>query len=155
MTTKEASGLTEIVAQVIENHRREPEISPSWIATEAMSKLNATWMLTSDRDKQLVYKGCHLELRQIARSLLRNRFEPEEDVDKLTHPLFPELQLRYPVTEKEDAEPRYVLLESLGHIDWKFNVRRLRADAGSRLKHADALEAWGMNKFGRAAPLRV
>lgn len=143
---KEASSLNEIVSLLIQKQKDEPRISPSSIATEAMSKLRARWM-NKPQEYPLVYLGCHLQLRQIARGLLREWFEPNEDANKATHPLFPELQARYPMARMEDQEPTYILLEQLAPTDWRFNVRRLRADAESRLRHASALEAWGFEKF--------
>jgi hypothetical protein len=150
MATKETSGLVEICSQIIETRFNEPRISRSSVATEAMVKLRAKWMLNSKRGYPLVYLGCHLELRQIARQILRERFEPEEDINKPVHPLFPELQWRYPIVHQREEEPQYVLLELLEPNDWRFNVKRLRLDAASRLRHADALEAWGFAHFAGA-----
>jgi hypothetical protein len=143
---KEAGGLIEIVARIIDMRRDQPSISPSSVATEAMLVLEAAWM-QNPSEYPLVYIGCHLELRQLARKILRERFEPEEDADKVTHPLFPELQWRYPIDPPKTEEPQYVLLELLRKQDWRFNVNRLRGDAKRRLRHADKLEAWGMRHF--------
>jgi len=143
---KEAGRLIEIVGRIIDTRRGQPSISPSSVATEAMLVLEAAWM-QNPTEYPLVYIGCHLELRQIARTILRERFEPEEDADKITHPLFPELQWRYPIARPKTEEPQYVLLELLRREDWRFNVNRLRADAESRLKHADKLEGWGVSHF--------
>lgn len=146
----EAQPLTDIVARIIDEYRGEPRISPSWVATQAMAELDP------DRSSvRLVYLGCHLELRQIARSVLRMRFEDEDgrdDDDDPTrqHELFPELQWRYPTARSRDAEPEYVRLEFLTDGDIQFNVERLRREGRSKLAHADALEAHGRGRKRRA-----
>jgi hypothetical protein len=146
--TKECNQLTQIIAKIIDLRRDLAVISPSKVATEAMQKLGADWM--QGGDYPLVYLGCHLQLRQIARGLLRQQFEPEEDEEKITHPLFPELQWRYPIAHPKGEEPQYRLLELLSPNDWEFNVNRLRSDARSRLNHADKLVAWGHAHFTEA-----
>jgi hypothetical protein len=143
----ETSPLVMIIAKIIETRRSETRISPAWVATEAMIVLKAEWMREPDDEGYpLVYLAAHLELRQIAREKLREKFEPAWDEDKDTHPLFPELQWRYPVSRPKGVEPKYVLLEHLTGADVSFNVNRLRVDARSRLAHADALEAWGRDR---------
>ena len=140
----EAQALANIIAKIIHTRRDQIRISPNWVATEAM--------MTLDPRRQsvpLVYLGCHLELRQLARSALRLHFEeasPTED-EFAQSELFPDLQWRYPVERKKtDTEPEYVLLEVMTDKDIRFNVRRLRKEANAKLKHADALEAFGRNK---------
>jgi hypothetical protein len=143
---------TETIARIIDQRRDEVSISPSWVATEALAAMGAGWMLGGDDGLPTVYRLAHLQCRQMARQLLRQAFEPSEDADKATHPLFPDLQWRYP--EKRSAareEPVYIKLELMSREDWQFNMQRLRADAASRLKHADALEAWGMDRQFDAA----
>ena len=77
----ETQPLSAIVAKIIETRRNEVRINPSWIATEALLEI--------DPDKvslPLVYLGCHLELRQIARGLLRQHFEePPSPADDALH----------------------------------------------------------------------
>jgi hypothetical protein len=91
----------------------------------------------------LVYAGCNLQLRQIARGQLRRRFEPEDDGGD-EHDLFPGLQQRYPTARSARAEdPEYVLLEHLTPTDIGYNVARLRSEARAKMAHADALEAYG------------
>jgi hypothetical protein len=148
MANKEAGGLIEIVAQIIETRREEPQISPYWVATEAMRKLRALWMAKPTKGYPLVYVGCHLQLRQIARGILREQFEPE-DGQVVEHPLFPGLQWRYPIARAKDGEPQYVLLELLSNEDAIYNIDRLRSEAKEKLKHADALEAWRRAHFSR------
>lgn len=137
--------LTEIIARIIDSHGNVVSISPHWIAIEAMRLLDP-----EQNAPMLVYGGCNLHIRQIARSLLRKKYEPE-DSDSEQHALFPELQKRYPIARTaRNMEPEYVLLERLNASDIDFNVARLRSEARAKLKHADALEAYG-NDHSRSA----
>lgn len=137
--TSEAQALTDIIARIIETRRDETKISPSWIATQAMTEL--------DPDHQsipLVYLAAHLEMRQIARGLLRQWFEesdPETDESE-QHELFPGLQRRYPTVRKRGDEPEYVRLEEMTDPDIDYNVTRLRRESMAKLHHADALVAY-------------
>lgn len=149
--TEVITEATETIAAIIDRRRDEREISPAWVATEAMTKLNAAWMLRSKRGHPTVYRLAHLQCRQIARAMLREFFEPEEDASKVVHPLFPDLQWRYPVARSAGDEPVYVKTELMTREDWLYNVARLRADAASRQRHADALEVWGASRFAARA----
>ena len=151
MSRRKFEGETErIIAHIIDERRDEPSISPTWVATEAMAALKAAWMLRSKKNPNAPewYRIAHLTCRQMAREKLRNFFEPERDEDKSTHPLFPELQWRYPkAARSREEEPEYLTLETLERQDWQYNMDRLRSDAQSRLRHADALEDWGRAHF--------
>jgi len=136
--------LAELVARLIESRRSESRISPGWIATEAMKDLDPERV-----SPPLVYIGCHLELRQIARSQLRGRFERDPGESE-QHKLWPDLQARYPVL-RGGEEPEYVRLEDLTQTDVGYNVARLRAEGNAKLRHADALEAWGRSHWTSAA----
>jgi hypothetical protein len=137
----EERKLAEIIARVIDLRDSSISISPSWVATEAMQVLDP-----ERTAPMLVYAGCNLQLRQIARSQLRGRFQSDEDNgDK--HDLFPLLQRRYPTSRSvRTDEPEYVLLEYLSDVDIGFNVARLRAEAMAKLAHADALQAYGKER---------
>ena len=100
----------------------------------------------------LVYLGCHLQLRQIAREMLRGKFEPDASADDdAQHELFPSLQKRYPAARSSNDNPEYVLLEELTAIDVAYNVARLRGEARAKQRHADALEAWWRGRPTAAA----
>lgn len=137
----EAQQLVEIIARIIDTRRLASRISPSWVATEAMTELDP-----KRTSKPLVYLGCHLELRQIARGLLRSWFE-DADPDEHQHELWPDLQWRYPTARSSGGdEPEYVKLEEMSDNDIDYNVTRLRNEARSKLAHADALEAYGRRR---------
>jgi hypothetical protein len=135
--------LQEVIRGVYEKRRDLAKISPSWLATEAMAAIYFPRQL-----HDLGYDGCHLQFRQIARSFCRQHFDPEVVVE---NDLFPEtLQQRYPQQQTDGSqEPVYVLLDLLSQEDILFNVERLRKEASAKLRHADALDAWRLRKFGR------
>jgi hypothetical protein len=138
----EAQKLIDIVTRIVDERREETRISPSWVATEAMLVIDPRRTAPP-----LVHLGCHLELRQLARSILREWFEGEqEDHDSAQHELFPNLQRRYPVQRTRGDEPEYVRLEDMSIADLRFNVGRLRREAHAKLAHADALEAFGRSR---------
>jgi hypothetical protein len=145
----EAQALTDIIARIIDTRRGETRISPSWVATEAMVEIDP-----GRSSVALVYLGCHLELRQIARSLVRLHFEDTSDPaddESAQHELFPKLQWRYPAARSSGAgEPEYVKLEDLSAADVAYNVQRLRREGNAKLKHADALDAFGRSRTARA-----
>jgi hypothetical protein len=143
--THEESQLADIIARIIDIRRVLPRINPSWIATEALKELDP-----SASSHPLVRAGCHLQLRQIARAQCRKLFDDGgEDDNSPRFTGFSGLQWRYPAAHsKDNPEPEYVLLEqmSLGDID--YNIRRLTLEGHAKLKHADALEAWGRSRKG-------
>lgn len=141
------SSLMEIAARIIDLRRGQITISPAWVATEAM------YVIDPERlGPDLEYFGCHLQLRQIARQLLRQRFEPDDQRLSAQHELWPDLQPRYPkANSAKTEEPEYVLLEHMTSEDIDYNVARLRNEANAKLRHADALEAFGRSRPGGMA----
>jgi len=137
--------LMEVLAAIYERRSGEINVSPSWLATEAMAELDP-----ERNAPDLVYRAAHLQLRQVARSICRRKFE-EDGADQEQHDLFPQLQRRYPAAHSTDIEPVYVLLEHVTEADVMFNLRRLRSEADTKLRHADAFEAWWQEKISRAA----
>jgi hypothetical protein len=133
--------LRDIVQAIIDARKSEERVSPAWIATEAMTKLDANDLQQS---KPLVYLAAHLQLRQIARQCCRKQFDDDEDdaLDPAQQELFPGLQQRYPAAHSDQEEPSYVLRDAMGAKDVGFNVKRLRREGRTRLGRADALEAW-------------
>jgi hypothetical protein len=136
MPTSEERELNDLVRDAVEKAEGQIWIDPAWIATAVMAKIDPERI-----SPVLVYKGCHLELRQLARAHLRGTFDPIDE-DHLQHELFTELQDRYPVKRKRGEDPRYVLREAMTDEDGDFNVGRLRNASHALAKHADSLEAW-------------
>ena len=137
--------LRNILQIAYDNISEAVDVSPSLLATTALVELDP-----DKRTPALVYMAAHLELRQIGRSICREWFEKEEEPDE-AHSLFPDLQNRYPAAHAEDVEPMYRLLEHLTEDDVMFNVNRLRREAAAKMKHADALEAWWLDRQAKQA----
>jgi len=138
--------LRDLVARIIDIRQGQPRISPTWIATEAIRELDPAARV--ERRDPLIWLGCHLQLRQIARQLLASRFEVD---DEQQPELFKDLQRRYPTARSARAEePEYILRDLMTDEDIDYNVARLRAEGEAKLKHADALRAWGRSR-GAAA----
>lgn len=135
--------LATVVSAVIHGSREETRINPAWIANEVMRRLDPERVAPPS-----VYGGCNMHVRQIARSQLRKTFE-SEDEEPRQHPLFPELQWRYPACHDREAEPEYVLLEAMTERDVDFNIDRLLKEIDAKQKHVDALMAFKLEAFGR------
>lgn len=136
----ETDALSAAIAKVIDRHKDEPSISPSWVATEAMKLIGF-----ASRIHPVGYIGCHLQLRQLSRQQLGKKFDP---VDLATEDeMFPEtLQKRYPLRPRPGEEPVYILLENLPDEDAAWNVVRMRRQSLALQKHSDALEAWRISR---------
>jgi hypothetical protein len=127
---------TDTVGRIIDERREQKIVSPSWVATEALAVIEPN--LETARP---AYELSHATLRQIARSLLRGKFEPNDSSEE-KHDLFPDLQKRYPIKKASGEEPVYVVLEEMSDADIAFNVKRLRQEGAQKIRHADALEAF-------------
>jgi hypothetical protein len=137
------SKATGLLWEIYDRRKAQIRVSAAWLATEAMRELDPM-----DFTLDSIYVMAHSHLKQLARQILRKRFEPEDDTMSAQSELFPDLQQRYPVAHERDTEPEYVLLEYMNDRDVTFNVNRLRSEARAKLRHADALEAWWQNKKG-------
>ena len=133
--------LSAFVSTVYERNKDRDSYSPTWMATEAMQAIDFPRWLHDDG-----YDGCHCYFREIARGFLRRNCEPPADDD-----LFNGLQARYPIETPRGEEPVYVLRELLTDTQVAQNVDRLRRSGRARLKHADALEAWGRTRTATQA----
>jgi hypothetical protein len=142
--------LAQAVQTIIERHSDLVAISPAWVATAAMQ------VIEFPRDLHaLGYAGCHLELRQMARSKLRRQFDPvtrADDAADYGEDLFPDtLQDRYPRHPRSMCEPEYVQRARMSRDDLDYNVERMRRAGSALLRHADALQEWGASHLGEAA----
>lgn len=89
--------------------------------------------------------GCDLQLRQLARHILRSKFMDEDEIGQ--DDLFPTLQARYPTARSKGwEEPEYILRDQMSDDDIGYNVHRLRQEAQAKMHHADALEAYGRSR---------
>jgi hypothetical protein len=145
MTAGEAKKLIEIVARIVDVYRGRPRISPKWVADEAMSVLDGA--LVVQKTFPLIWTAANLELRQLARSVLANRYMPESEEEGERDALFPALQWRYPtVRSKRSEDPEYVLRDLMTEEDVDFNIKRLESEAEAKLEHAKALRSWARSR---------
>ncbi len=141
------NSLIDVINGIIFNSSNQDQIMPAWVANSAFQQIDPE-QLSPVRVKLAALQA----LKQIARQQLRGKFEPTNNDDALQHQLFPDLQVRYPLARQtSDGEPIYIKLELLTDADRMWNVNRLRAEAGTKLKHADALEQWGLERKFLAA----
>jgi len=138
------------VQLVIDKQGSADEVSPASIATEVMRAIEFPPEL-----HELGYVGCHLEVRQIARQKLRRQHDPNARVAGSIageDELFPDtLQERYPRRPRPNEDPVYAKRDALTDEDVAYNVGRMRRGARALLKHADALEAWHVDRGSMAA----
>lgn len=133
--------LWNVTREVLDKNKAATTISPAWVATQVMWHIQFFPAL-----HRLGYVGCHLQVRQIARELLRKHDPIEQIKDAVAgqSELFPDtLQEHYPKRRKKSEEPVYVQREAMTDDDVAYNVDRMRKGGSALLKHADALEAWG------------
>jgi len=126
---------------VVESHSGDIAIAPSLVAQLAMKNLDKL-----NSAPAVVSWGCTLQCRHAAREILRKQFDPTADDfqegDAHGHPIFPNLQLRYPTKRGVRGDPEYVLLEQLTDGERALNVSQMRSRGQRLLDHAAALEAW-------------
>jgi hypothetical protein len=142
---EEAGRLYEAVEAVIDKYEDDVDISPAWVAIEGCRRLNG-FEISRTTD---FYVGTNLYLRQIARQMCRKKWEENEDDDD-QHPLFPDLQKRYPIARTEGEEPLYRRLEQLTDEDIAYNLRRMDAEIASKQKHREALYAYSLGRKNAA-----
>ena len=137
---KEGAELYQIIADIYDQQKDNPSVNPISLANAAMDEIHFPRRL-----HELGWIGCHLQLRQIARSFCRQQFDPTGF--RVQDDLFPEtLHERYPTRTKANEEPEYVLLDQLSDDDVLYNVERMRRAAFALQRHADALEAWHLHR---------
>lgn len=141
----ESDRLAEEVARACDFNASVTSIDPAMIADRVMASIEAVF-----EDNPLEWVGCHLHVRQLARSYLRGRFAPESKQNgDSENDLFPEtLQDRYPCRPRPESEPVYTLRSSLSEEDRWYNIDRLRKTAVALVKHSNAFEAETIAIFG-------
>jgi len=93
-------------------------------------------------------------LKDVARTCLREKYEPGGELNKaIQGDMFTGLlQSHYARSPNERiaGEPSYDELADITRDTWSFNVKRERKVGSAHLQHADALEAWGRDRFSAA-----
>lgn len=150
--TKDAQQLHDLVAAAIARRGGAPRHKPMLIADEVMRRLDG-----EERSHPLVWIGCHLEIRQIARGMLAKHYDPvEADDDEDDDPTLPfiNFQRYYPEAPKdgvvEPDGPAYILRDLMTTEDVVWNANRLWAEARTKAAHGDALMAWDASRRGAA-----
>ena len=118
-------------------------VSPALLASCAIKKLDP-----EGQSPVLVAWGCNLELRQMARGLLRREYDPErEAIDPLQVEMFDGLQDRYPAKRMGD----YVYVERLSlSLDERIEIEtRMERHINSRIQHLDGFRAETQALIGR------
>lgn len=145
----EFSKLREIIQIVYDKRQHEISISPSVLATEAMTYLDPL-----RQSAPLVALAAHLEFRQIARRVCRGSMEDSDiNEDEPAFDFHKALQTRYPTARSaKSEEPEYILLEHMSDEDYAFNIQRLEREADAKTAHARALKAyWTLKSADEAA----
>jgi hypothetical protein len=137
--TNEEHKAREILLSIYEERRFNKRVSPTWLATMAMTSLDPLRV-----SHPIEYAMAHLQFRQLARSICAGRWEKAEGDEEKQIELFSDLQTRYPTApaNRADDEPEYVLLEELTEEDFDFNIARLRSEGMAKIKHSDTLAAY-------------
>lgn len=127
--------LKDIIRDALLSTSDDVSVSAESIAAMAISRLDP-----KDKAPALVAWGCVLELRQLAREMLRRTYEPHEENEPEQLTIFTgDLQDRYPGVGSHKG--LYVPRLQMSYSDRMYNIKRLRKEADAKLKHADALEA--------------
>jgi hypothetical protein len=125
-------------------------VDPVVIAEHAMSQIELY-------TPALVRTAAMLQLRQIAREVLRSLHKPNGKKARQSKgqeraseeaPTFPGddfrlLQVRYPKAHVLGRPQGYALLDELTEADWNWNIDQLLNESGVKSAHASQLKRWG------------
>src|SRR5437764_3869807 len=136
-----SNKLTEIMNAVIDGESDQDRVVPTWAANATYQRIDPMGVSPTEvKIAALQY------LKQLARQICRGKFDPA-DGHADQHELWPDLQTRYPtVRSNSDDEPVYVKIELLSGADVLWNIKRLRCEADTKIKHANALEQWAAER---------
>ena len=138
------SKYVDVITRIVADWQQD-QVRPDWVATAALKELDPTGATPYD-----VQYPALMELKQTARRVLRGKFESEDgSIDQ--HELFPTLQRMYPTPTARGENPVYLKLELLTQDQALWNVNRLRREAKTKQKHADALEQYAYEHLAAVA----
>jgi len=151
VTPEEASReetLWQRVKLTVRTMNKDKVIDPVKVADKAIKALA----------DDLIRFGCLLELRQIAREILRrthlnghSKNAADEEVETQSSfqgDDFSLLQMRYPRAHKNGRPQGYVLRDEMTEVDWEWNLVNLKSEGEVRLKHCRQLERYGISILG-------
>lgn len=117
------------------DERGDIEVRPAMLAEAVRQRIDPEGV----SPVLMTYAGV-LQLRQMARGVCRRQVGEDDDTTAGQGALFDgQLQRRYPA--KRAGDEVYVLRDHLTIEERRENIARLRAEAASKARHADALEA--------------
>lgn len=126
--------------------------SVAYISPTAVAVSVHAVFATEDEDEHVSYAAIE-HYKQVARKELAGKFS-SEGTDNAAHQddMFSGvLQEYYPIPRNRGDEPQYKLRSLLAPEELDWNIGQLRKSARARLEHADALEAFRDQQFGRSA----
>ena len=136
--SNQGDKLNEILRECLEQTKSDLGVSAAYLAHCAMKKIDE-----ESSSPMLVSWAANMELRQMARGLLRREYEPSGPVEAAQVEMFEKLQQRYPVK----GEDCYMPLHALTEEQLIENEDRIRQTGEAFLKHADALRAYREEKI--------
>lgn len=134
----ETNQLSDMLNKCLENTSSDLGVSASYLASQAITKLDP-----EQKAPYVVQWGCVLQLRQIARGILRKEYEPVNDAGEPQAEMFEKLQQRYPVArgEEEKKEGEYMPRLLLTLEERQMISEKLRKASKALAIHANALDA--------------
>lgn len=130
--------LMDVLRECLDVVNSEIEVQPALLASCAIKIIDPQGLSPT-----LMGWAANLELRQLARGLLRNKYDPIAEDNPQTE-MFEGLQERYPT--KRNGEPTYVLLDELEDDEIEENLARMAREITAKQKHYDALEAYRLSR---------
>lgn len=112
----------------------EMVVNPAVVAAHVYAELDAAAISPT-----LVQYTSVLELRQLARSVCRKKYEDDDSAAVQVEMFDGALQPKYPA--ERNGERVYVPRAQMTVDEYNFNITRLRTEAMAKAKHADALQA--------------
>jgi hypothetical protein len=138
-----ANQVNQVIKKVIDDWVSELGISVAGVARQVQDELHPNFALPPLSD----YLE-NMQLRQMARAILRRQELSEDNIDHSTEDMFgAALQVRYPtmrlgqVDGIEEYVQVYVKREDLTYEERMENSNALRMEADAKVKHANALDA--------------
>ena len=128
-----SNELNRLIGYALNKYSSDMPVSAESLADVVIRKIDE-----DEKSPELVRFGCVLELRQMARALLRKEYRERLDDD--SHPyFFGGLQDLYPGSGKRKGQ--YLPRSMMSVDDYKENAERLRKEGRAKLLHADELES--------------
>lgn len=126
--------LNEILRECISNFESDAPLSPAVLAMMAMKRLDEGGVAPV-----LVAYSSNLNLRQMARNILRREFDPIEKAESGQVEMFDKLQDRYPC--ERNGELVYVVRMQMRLEERRRVENRMRLAGVALIEHSDSMRA--------------